>query len=290
MHAFHQQTVQAVNAVLDSFGTRLNLVLPKDGSERMTGPLQLAQFTVATKPAAASWVGSVIEVTDAPAGQEFQYSDGTTWKPIPRFTGSFTSGHLVGIAADGSLQDSGGTGNPGTVTSVSDATNGGISVTNPTTTPALALNPSDLLTKATPTTADSLVLMDVAASNAPKTALISALPALPGTWTAGSSVTKNPIATASLTSGAHNLSRVDEVLAFLINLTAEQGYGVGEKISLTAIGDTQGTTTVAISADATNVYITINALPVLPSKSSLGTGFVITAANWKVVATPYKIN
>jgi hypothetical protein len=66
-------------------------------------------------------------------------------------------------------------GGVGTVTSVSNATNGGLNVATGTSTPALSLKPSDLLTKATPTTSDSFMLMDAAASNAAKTALLSAL-------------------------------------------------------------------------------------------------------------------
>lgn len=43
---------------------RLNLVLPKDGTEAMTGPLELNTYTVATLPDASDFGGSVIYVSD----------------------------------------------------------------------------------------------------------------------------------------------------------------------------------------------------------------------------------
>lgn len=43
---------------------RLNRVLPKDGTEAMTGPLELFTYTVATLPTASDFTGSVIYVSD----------------------------------------------------------------------------------------------------------------------------------------------------------------------------------------------------------------------------------
>jgi hypothetical protein len=60
-------------------GFRLNRVLPKDGSERMTHPLPLAAFTAAALPAAADWPGCVIYVPDGSPGQKFRGSDGSSW-------------------------------------------------------------------------------------------------------------------------------------------------------------------------------------------------------------------
>ena len=65
--------------VLGAFGWRINRSLPKDGSEAMTSPLKLATYTVATRPAAASWAGGVIYVSDGAAGAKVQASDGTNW-------------------------------------------------------------------------------------------------------------------------------------------------------------------------------------------------------------------
>lgn len=43
---------------------RLNRVLPKDGTEAMTGPLELKTYTVSTLPTASDFGGSVIYVSD----------------------------------------------------------------------------------------------------------------------------------------------------------------------------------------------------------------------------------
>lgn len=58
---------------------RLNLMLPKDGSEAMTSPLVLATYTTATRPAAADWGAGVIYVSDGAPGSNFQGSDGSSW-------------------------------------------------------------------------------------------------------------------------------------------------------------------------------------------------------------------
>lgn len=65
--------------IFAEYGVRVNLSLPKDGSEPMTGPLTLAQYTVATRPAAASVPWAIIAVTDGGAGAECQMSNGTAW-------------------------------------------------------------------------------------------------------------------------------------------------------------------------------------------------------------------
>jgi len=64
---------------------RLNLVLPKDGSEAMTGPLELKTYTRATMPDAGFLKGSLIHVSDG----------GSPW-----------SRSLVSKSADQSIPDS----------------------------------------------------------------------------------------------------------------------------------------------------------------------------------------
>lgn len=61
------------------------------------------------------------------------------------------------------------------ITSVLDATNGGIKSVNSTTNATINFQPSDLLTKLNPTTADSIVIADVAASSVGKTVTITSL-------------------------------------------------------------------------------------------------------------------
>lgn len=71
--------VQSLRQYLGFAATRINNVLPKDGTEAMTGPLVLATYTTAARPAAASWTGGIIFVSDAAAGAKFQGSDGAAW-------------------------------------------------------------------------------------------------------------------------------------------------------------------------------------------------------------------
>lgn len=68
--------------------------------------------------------------------------------------------HVLGVSASAG------------VTSLADATNGGINVSASTGAITIKQQPSDLLTKASPTTSDSIVIMDAAASNVAKTATI----------------------------------------------------------------------------------------------------------------------
>ena len=61
------------------------------------------------------------------------------------------------------------------VSSIADATNGGLNFSASTGAVTANLNPSDLLTKATPTTSDSVLIEDAAASNAAKTSTLSSV-------------------------------------------------------------------------------------------------------------------
>jgi hypothetical protein len=70
---------QYLTPLLRDIGFRLNRVSPKDGSETFTAPMRLGTYTVATRPAAATWPGAIIYVSDAAAGARFQGSDGTAW-------------------------------------------------------------------------------------------------------------------------------------------------------------------------------------------------------------------
>lgn len=79
---FQNILIQWANALVSqlfSLGRRVNICLTKDGTEPMTGPLPLATYTTATRPAAVSNKGAIIFVSDGAAGSKFQGSDGTTW-------------------------------------------------------------------------------------------------------------------------------------------------------------------------------------------------------------------
>lgn len=73
------ELIRRLVELFSEFAFRINKVLPMDGTEPMTGPLMLATFTVATRPTASSWTGSIIFVSDGAAGAKFQGSDGTNW-------------------------------------------------------------------------------------------------------------------------------------------------------------------------------------------------------------------
>ena len=77
--AFLGSLVAAVADVFRRVIQRVNLTLPKDGSEAMTSPLVLATYTTATRPTAADWTAGVIFVSDGAAGSVFQGSDGSSW-------------------------------------------------------------------------------------------------------------------------------------------------------------------------------------------------------------------
>jgi hypothetical protein len=64
---------------LTDLSTRADGSLPKDGTEAVTAPMTLATYTVATRPTASSYEGSIIYVSDGGAGAVFQGSDGSSW-------------------------------------------------------------------------------------------------------------------------------------------------------------------------------------------------------------------
>lgn len=62
-----------------TYGYRLNRVLPKDGSEAMEGPLELESYEEADLPDAADHEGAIVYVSDGASGSKFRGSDGTDW-------------------------------------------------------------------------------------------------------------------------------------------------------------------------------------------------------------------
>lgn len=111
---------------------------------------------------------------------------------------------------------------------------------------------------------------------------------------AGTPLTKDPYAAGSTTTQAHNLgAEPDSVKVMLECKTAEGNYSVGDRVSLSSsfIGD-GGTADrgYEILTDSTNVTLLLgNNLIQLLNKTTWA-HFTITAANWKVIATPYKLN
>lgn len=71
---------QTMYGILKDIAYRTNRVLPKDGSEQMTGPVWLQNYTVATRPTLpAANKGQIIFVTDGGAGAVFQGWTGAAW-------------------------------------------------------------------------------------------------------------------------------------------------------------------------------------------------------------------
>lgn len=63
-------------------GRRLNGSLPKDGTEAMDAPLTFPSYTVAGVPAAATYQGGVIYVSNEAGGKTMAFSDGTNWRRV----------------------------------------------------------------------------------------------------------------------------------------------------------------------------------------------------------------
>ena len=79
-----------------------------------------------------------------------------------QFVAPSTSGNV--LTSNGSTWVSALTG----VQTIVDATNGGLRIVNPTTTATINIQPSDLLVKTAPTSADFIIIADVAASSGAK--------------------------------------------------------------------------------------------------------------------------
>ncbi len=71
--------VKVLSNMLSMSNSRLNRVLPKDGTEPMTAPLPLQSVLTAALPTASSYTGTVLYVSDGGPGRVFQGSDGTSW-------------------------------------------------------------------------------------------------------------------------------------------------------------------------------------------------------------------
>jgi hypothetical protein len=89
---------------------------------------------------------------------------------------------------------------------------------------------------------------------------------------------------ATTTSIAHGLTTVPSLVqAVLRNKTAEQGYSIGDELLFVTGFNSQLNTV----SDATNVVIVQAATPNIPNKTT-GTGFTLTAANWKWVVRAWR--
>lgn len=118
--------------------------------------------------------------------------------------------------------------------------------------------------------------------------------AVTGTLTAGSTLTMNPYVTTTSISGAHGLgSAVALIRVQFVCLIAENNYSVGDIVELSGNSTTSADNAYNVAYDSTNLYLSTggNGTPRFTIKTgSTGSNANITAANWKVIITPYKLN
>lgn len=113
-----------------------------------------------------------------------------------------------------------------------------------------------------------------------------------GTLTAGTALTQNPYAVSTLVTQAHGLAVEPTCYKIILEcLTADNGWVTGDRVVVNMLGGaSSGNPGWAIYADATNFYMrTTNNLPLLTPKNGAAS-FTITAASWKIIITPYKLN
>jgi hypothetical protein len=109
------------------------------------------------------------------------------------------------------------------------------------------------------------------------------------TSTKGTSLTVNPYMAATANAQAHGLGAMPTFVTFYLeNITSEAGFATGERVNMLPSTGTFGG--FVVGSNSTHVYSSSNtALPGVIHKTT-GALVVITAANWKLVATPFLIN
>lgn len=247
---------------LHSHATRINGAFPADGSERLTVPLPMLISTIAGLPDATAWEGGEVWVTDDPLGPQPYYSDGATWYPVTDLVPEQDLSGLMVKSAN--LSD---------VTSVSSAR------TN------LGLGTAAVIDVGT--TANKIVQLDGSAKlPAIDGSQLTNLPAQTGRLVAGTPLVINPFALSTTSVQAHGLG-VEPLLvkAYLECLTAELGYSVGDRVLLESFT----ATTPSVTVDATNVTAISQGFTPQIIRKDTHVNANTTAANWKLVITPYKI-
>lgn len=109
--------------------------------------------------------------------------------------------------------------------------------------------------------------------------------------TVGTPLVLNPYAVATVQAQAHGLGAEPDFIETVLEcVTAEQDYSIGDRVDVSASYTGMGTSAYGFIfvKDSTNVTVIthISSLPRLLNKTT-GNDFAITAANWKIIATPY---
>lgn len=79
---YDQDFLNRVQSELREHATRLNLSYPMDGTEQLTVPVRLKEYTVATVPSAVTYKAGLIAVTNETGGYTVAFSDGTNWRRV----------------------------------------------------------------------------------------------------------------------------------------------------------------------------------------------------------------
>lgn len=112
-------------------------------------------------------------------------------------------------------------------------------------------------------------------------------PTIPGTISAGTPCVKSPYANNTKTTTAHGLGAVPVLMhTYLQCLTGELGYSVGDLVYNNV--DQAAGFGYSIAVDATNVTLLTNAGLAVIHKTTPAGYVAATAANWSVIAQPYK--
>lgn len=99
--------------------------------------------------------------------------------------------------------------------------------------------------------------------------------------------TQQTFASSSGITVAHGLGVVPKnITVQLVCVTADAGYAVGDVVQVHTYYDASNRG-IAISADATNVYVGFRTLPTIVSKDG-STSTAITATSWRAVVRAYK--
>lgn len=157
-----------------------------------------------------------------------------------------------------------------------------------------ALSDNDFATLAgSESLSNKTIVAPVLSGTVTGTYTLGGTPTVTGIITAGTNCVKNPYAVSSSTTQSHGLGVIPAfVFVYLENLTAELNYSIGDRVNVSALlheTSVGGQPTITGVADATNVILVIGSGTIQLPDKSIGTSTVITAANWKVVAVPYKV-
>jgi len=116
--------------------------------------------------------------------------------------------------------------------------------------------------------------------------------AVTGTLVAGTTNVMNPYVLGAVQNQNHGLGAQPTILyAYLECLTAELGFNVGDRVVVSTGNLSTTNNLFALVSDTAKTTISTGAslAPEVPRKDT-GVVSVITAANWKLVVIPYKLN